>query len=86
MALYTRAGGDLETQQLCAAWPEADPTGRARFVEAPDKRDFFYPRAQWSETPMFETDGARRQLAAAAGRCRAVGPDAAERNEAMFAR
>jgi len=42
MALYTRAGGDLETHHLVRGMAGSDPDGAARFVEAPDNRDFFY--------------------------------------------
>jgi hypothetical protein len=42
MALYTRDGGDLQTRHLVSGMAGADPDGAARFVEAPDNRDFFY--------------------------------------------
>ncbi|MFY9246147.1 MAG: hypothetical protein WAO88_10175 [Roseicyclus sp.] len=42
MALYTRDGGDLQTRHLVRGMAGADPDGAARFVEAPDNRDFFY--------------------------------------------
>ena len=42
MALYTRADGDLETRHLVRGMAESDPGGAARFIEAPDNRDFFY--------------------------------------------
>ncbi len=42
MALYTREDGDLETRHLVRGMAESDPGGAARFVEAPDNRDFFY--------------------------------------------
>ncbi|PWK58089.1 hypothetical protein [Roseicyclus mahoneyensis] len=42
MALYTREDGDLETRHLVRGMAESDPSGAARFVEAPDNRDFFY--------------------------------------------
>lgn len=42
MALYTREEGALETHHLVRGMAAADPGGAARFVEAPDNRDFFY--------------------------------------------
>ncbi len=42
MALYIRDGGDLQTRHLVSGMAGADPDGAARFVEAPDNRDFFY--------------------------------------------
>lgn len=42
MALYTREDGDLETHHLVQGMAAVDPDGAARFVEAPDNRDFFY--------------------------------------------
>ena len=42
MALYTRDDDDLDIHHLVTGMAEADPGGAARFIEAPDNRDFFY--------------------------------------------
>ena len=42
MALYTRDEDEIDIHHLVTGMAEADPGGAARFIEAPDNRDFFY--------------------------------------------